>query len=503
MWFPLFPAERIARDGLAPADAPYALIEKVRGAMRIAAVDARAQGVGIAVDMTLADARARVPELVAIEHDAVADHLLLERLADGCDRYTPLVSIDQPDGLTLDITGCAHPFDDEEALADDLVARLAAYGLQARHALAGTPEAAQALARFQTMPAADEQGAVRRLGVAALRLDDATELALRRAGLKSIGDLAGRPTGPLAARFGDSMTDALARLLGKSDSRITPRRIAPALMVERRLAEPIARTEHALQILGELTAEASIDMEERHLGGRRFAARFFRSDGLAIDIAVETSLPVRDPQMVMRLFDERLDTLADPIDPGFGFDLIRLAVPTLAPLAPTQLLLEGGAVAEGELTALVDRLSMRMGRGRFRRLSPRDTHIPEQAVLALPAIDTGPLESGTSGWCEPEAGEPPLRPLHMFDPPQPIQVTAQVPDGPPRQFRWQRMLHDVLRFEGPERIAAEWWHDTGARLTRDYYRIEDMRGRRFWVFRHGLYDSERPDPRWYMHGLFA
>ncbi|WP_261293872.1 Y-family DNA polymerase [Sphingomonas hylomeconis] len=499
MWFPLLPAERRARDGTAPTDTPYALIEKVRGSMRLAAVDARAQAMGIAIDMTLADARARVPELVGLDHDPVADHLLLERIADGCDRYTPLVAIDPPDGLTLDITGCAHLFASEEALADDLVARLAAYGLHARHALAATPEAAQALARFQTMPAADEQGAVRRLGVVALRLDETTELALRRAGLKTIGDLAGRPTGPLAARFGNAMTDALTRLLGKSDSRITPRRVAPALLVERRLAEPIARTEHALAILGELTAEAAQDMEERHLGGRRFVARFFRSDGLAIDLAVETSLPVRDAKVVMRLFDERLDTLTDPIDPGFGFDLIRLAVPTLAPLAPTQLLLEGGAVAEGELAALIDRLSTRMGRGRFRRLSPRDTHIPEQAVLALPAIDA----TSPASWPEPETGEPPMRPVHMFDPPQPIQVTAQVPDGPPRQFRWRRTLHDVLRFEGPERIAAEWWHEKGAKLTRDYYRIEDTRGRRFWVFRHGLYESERRDPGWYMHGLFA
>ncbi len=499
MWFPRLSAERLQRAGAAPADAPFALVEKVRGAIRLAAVDARALALGIAPGLTLADARAQVPDLVAIDHDPIADHLLLERVADGCDRYTPLVAIDPPDGLTLDITGCAHLFDGEAALAEDLVARLAAYGLQARHALAATPEAAQALARFQTMPATDEAGAVRRLSVAALRLDDATELALRRAGLKTIGDLAGRPTGPLAARFGDAMTGALACLIGKSDSRIVARRVAPALLVERRLAEPIARTEQALMILGELAAEAGEQMEQRHLGGRRFVARFFRSDGLAIDLAVETSLPVRDPAVVMRLFDDRLGSLADPIDPGFGFDLIRLAVPTLAPLAPTQLLLEGGAVAQGELAALIDRLSTRMGRGRFRRMAPRDTHNPEQAVLALPAVEA----TEPANWPEPVPGEPPLRPLHLFDPPQPIQVTAQVPDGPPRQFRWRRTLHDVTRFEGPERIAAEWWHDAGAKPTRDYYRIEDALGRRFWVFRHGLYETERKNPGWYMHGLFA
>ena len=122
-----------------------------------------------------------------------------------------------------------------------------------------------------------------------------------------------------------------------------------------------------------------------------------------------------------------------------------------------------------------------------------------QAVLSLPAI-----AAATSGhWPPPDSGEPPQRPLHLFDPPQRIEVTAEVPDGPPRQFRWRRTLHDVTRFEGPERIAPEWWRDRPATLTRDYYRIEDARGRRFWVFRHGLYGQEERDPGWYMHGLFA
>lgn len=467
--------------------------------MLIVATDAAARGLGLSPGMTLADARAQVPDLGVVDHDPVADAALLERIADGCDRYTPLVQVDSPDGLTLDITGCT-PLAEEAALVEDLETRLTAHGLHLRVALAGTPEAAQALARFQTMPATDERAAVRRLPVAALALDAETELALRRAGLNTIADLAGRPVAPLAARFGEGMTAHLARLLGTSDSRITPRRVAPALLVERRLAEPVVQTAHALAILGELVAEAAATMEERHLGGRRFAARFFRSDGLAIDLAVETSLAVRDPAIVLRLFDERLDSLADPLDPGFGFDLIRLAVPVLAPLAPTQLLLEGGAVAAGELAALIDRLSVRMGRERFRRLVPRDTHIPEQAVLALPAITPPSPEH----WPRPTPGEPPLRPVHLFDPPQPIQdVVSAFPDGPPRRFRWRRMVHEVMRYEGPERIAAEWWREAGPKLTRDYYRIENARGQRFWVFRHGLYGTERTDPGWYVHGLFA
>jgi protein ImuB len=271
------------------------------------------------------------------------------------------------------------------------------------------------------------------------------------------------------------------------------------LRFDRRFAEPIARGADIIAVIADLARQASLAMEQRGKGGRRFAVRLFRSDGALRDLAIETSQPTRDPALVARLFEERIDSLADPIDPGFGFDLVRLAVPVLETQAPTQLELDGGEVSDGELIALIDRLSTRLGRARVQRLTPRDTHIPEQAALALPAVEA----PAPARWPAPAADEPPLRPIHLFDPPQPIEVIAEVPDGPPRQFRWRRTSHDVTRYEGPERIAAEWWkRDDNAGLTRDYYRIEDARGRRFWVFRHGLY-REKERPRWYVHGLFA
>jgi protein ImuB len=166
--------------------------------------------------------------------------------------------------------------------------------------------------------------------------------------------------------------------------------------------------------------------------------------------------------------------------------------------------LEGGAAREAEVAGLIDRLSTRLGRDRVRRLVLQNTHIPEQMQLALPAVE---MSQPAACWPKPVAGEPPLRPLHLFDPPQLIDVIAEVPDGPPHRFRWRRKFHEVRRFEGPERIASEWWKRKDgavgkAGLTRDYYRVEDARGRRFWVFRHGLYE-EKPDPCWYLHGLFA
>ncbi len=493
MFLPLLPAERLRISGGAPPELPFALVETVRGGIRLAAVDARALALGIVPGLTLADARARVPELAAIDHQRGGDRALLEWLADACDRYSPSVATDLPQGLVLDITGCEHPYGGEAGLAGDLAQRLERHGLTARLACAATPDAALALARH----ACDD---ILALPVAALRVDGETHLSLRRAGLKIIGDLAARPRGPLAARFGEGLPVLLAQLLGEIDPHIVPRRTQPAVQVEARFAEPVARTDYVLETLDRLVGEAAMQLGERGSGGRRFEAALFRSDGHVARLGIDTGAPARDPKVLARLFRERIDALADPLDPGFGYDLIRLAVPVIEPMAEQQLRLDGGAVADGELAALIDRLGTRLGRNRIRRLYAGDSHIPEQAAFELTIGEPAPL----STWPVPEPGEPPLRPLHLFDPPQRIEVMAEVPDGPPRRFRWRRVLHEVTRYEGPERIAAQWWRRRdGKGLTRDYYRVEDVRGRRFWVFRHGLYVTEKAVPEWYVHGLFA
>ena len=499
IFFPFLPAERWLRTAPQPPDAPLVFAEKQRGAMRLASVDARAEAVGLRVGMPLADARAQIGELAVVPYDPVLDHDWLDRLAQGCARYSTLVALDAPDGLILDIAGVEHLYNGEAGLVADAEMRLARLGMTLRHALGPTADAARALARYQTRPAPDEGQAIRRLPVAALELEAEATTALVRAGLKTIGDLASRPMANIAARFGADAATALRRLLGDAPSPLDPRTALPPVIADRRFAEPLGSTTHATRILAELVGEAIKDLAERGKGGRHFRATFFRSDGLARSIAIETGHPTRDTGLVMRLFAERMDSLADPLDPGFGFDMIRLAVPRLEALGASQLKLEGGAVKDAAVDELADRLATRLGRGRVRRLRPADTHIPEQAQLELPAADAPP----PLPWQEPDPGEPPTRPFHLFDPPQPIEVIAEVPDGPPHQFRWRRQAHAVRRYEGPERIAAEWWRrrDNGG-LTRDYYRVEDAQGRRFWLFRHGLYE-EKDDPRWYIHGVFA
>jgi protein ImuB len=509
LWFPFLPLDRlrIARPDLWQAGiGPAAIVESVRGAMRLACLDEDAIALGLTVAMPLADARAHEPDLRAFDADDHADQDWLERLCDGCARYTPLASLDAPYGLMLDVTGCAHLWGGETALAHDLADRLERRGMRVRLAFGGTAEAAHALARYPAL-APDEDSAVRRLPVEALRLDPESATALRRAGLCTVGDVAARPAATLAARFGEEAIDALHRLLGLAARPMAPRRARPAIRLERRFAEPVGSTAYALAVLESLAGEAAQQLGERAQGGRRFEALFFRSDGLAFPLRIETGQPVRDAAALMRLFRERIDSLSDPIDPGFGFDMVRLTVPRAEPLAPSQLALEGGeARARENIAALVDRLSTRTGRRRIQRLVPRDTHIPEQAQLALPAVEC----RAPADWTDaaPAPGDPPMRPLHLFDPPQPIEVVAQVPDGPPHRFRWRRALHEVTRFEGPERIAPEWWKARDGALhghdrTRDYYRVEDARGRRFWIFRHGLYGLEAAHPGWFVHGLFA
>ncbi|WP_186437994.1 Y-family DNA polymerase [Chelatococcus daeguensis] len=514
LWFPFLPADRQRRTSPpspAQAEAPLVLVEKVSSALRLAAVDRQGFLLGLTPGLTLADARARIPHLVAVDMDRAADAALLARLADWCDRYTPLVAIEEPDGLVLDITGCVHLFASEAGLRRTVMQGLARGGLTVRGSVAGTPQAAAALARFgrkalgrhDIVPPGEEEMAVRPLPAAALGVSPEVLLALTRAGLKTVGDLAERPRAPLAARFGADLPVRLARILGQEDIGISPRRPLPPCLVERRFAEPVAREEDIDAALAGLAHRAGRILAERGEGGRRFEAAFFRADGRVTRLAVATGRPARDAAVVMRLFRERLAALADPLDPGFGFDLLRLAVTACEPLGESQVSLDGRTVEDEEVAALIDRLGARFGAAAVLRPAFVDTHIPERAVRMVPAALDDDGTAPPCGWPVERPADPPARPVHLFDPPQPIEALAEVPDGPPLRFRWRRVLHEIARAEGPERIAPEWWRDeAGEEPTRDYYRVEDARGRRFWVFRQGLF-GEAPAPRWFLHGIFA
>jgi protein ImuB len=376
-------------------------------------------------------------------------------------------------------------------------------GFTLRAAIAGTAAAARALARFADTTIAARGGeaeAVALLPVAALNLDSTDTHALRRAGLKTIAQVASRTRAELTARFGKEMVFKLDRALGQSEKPISPRRILPDYMAEHRFAEPVVAEDFIAGSILALAESLCHLLEERGQGARTLEASFFRSDGAVSRIALETARPLREPKIIARLFRERLDSLADPIDPGFGFDLIRLAAVHAERLVPESVGLEARPDDDKEIAFLIDRLAARFGSHRVLAFQPQDTHIPEAAGVAVPAQH---VHETKPNWEPRIQGEAPRRPLRMLAKPEPIEVMAQIPDGPPLRFRWRRALHAVSRAEGPERIAMEWWKNQQPLPTRDYFRVEDDRGRRFWLYRDGLYEREQFAPRWYVHGLFA
>ncbi|WP_460448478.1 Y-family DNA polymerase [Alsobacter sp. SYSU BS001988] len=489
------------------------VVDKARNALVIAAADDAALRAGVCVGMTLATARAIHPALLAVEADAAADAALLEVLADWAERYTPFVGLDGPDGLALDVTGSAHLFGGEAAMLDDLVARLRRGGVEARGAIAGTLSAARALARFggaggRVVPAGGEALAVGRLPVEAIAPPE-TVTALARLGLKRIEDLAERPRGPLAARFGAGLLDRLDRVRGLAGEPVSPRRPLPACTAERRFAEPIGHEEDVRRSILAMAGELAGVLERRGEGARRLELTFFRADGAVRRIAVATGRPVRDPAALARLYREKLDALADPVDPGFGFDVMRLAALATERQDAAQTGLDRQAEEGEALAELADRLAARFGPRRVQRLVAQDTHIPERAAFAAPAQRVGGAGAAKTAEAAAEWAfhrvpeEPPPRPLRLLDPPERIEALAEIPDGPPIRFRWRRALHLVRKAEGPERIAPEWWRASPDALTRDYFRVEDEAGRRFWLFREGLWGYETASPSWFLHGLFA
>lgn len=487
--------------GLQPADA-FAVAAPVKGAQRISALTDGAAALGLKIGMSVADARAMYPKLPIEEADLEADRLLLEAVADWCDRYTPLVGFDAPDGLLLDVTGCAHLFGGEVELARDLLRRLAGQGLHARVVVADTVGCAWGLARYSS------QGIVERgeiemaalpLPIAALRVDPAIVDDLKIAGLTYVSDLATRPRAPFAARFGKELLVRLDQMLGRVAESISPRLPLPAAMAEKRFADPIAREADVLGTIEQLGRQLVTVLERRGEGGRLFQVALFRTDGQVHRLELGTGAPLRDPRRIRRLFEERLAVLGDACDPGFGYDMVRLCALVTERMDPAQTGLASEDHAE-ELAHLIDRLGARFGLSRITRQMPKDTHIPEFAVASVPAHAARysalpPVEQDTRSSS---------RPLRLFARPEPITATAEVPAGPPVRFSWRNVTYHVAHSEGPERIAMEWWrNETGNALTRDYFRVESPNGARAWLYREGIYGREIVNSRWYLHGLFA
>lgn len=497
--------------------APLALTLTERNVRRIHAVDEAAAALGLAPGQALADALALAPELATRAADPAADRRALEALADWCERFSPAVAVDAPDGLILDVTGSGAPWGGEEKMLKDLDQRLSAAGASARLACAPTAGAAWALARFASGPGplqVQAGGLVEQLDplpLAALRLAAPTLDGLARVGLSRVAQLRKAPRAPLTRRFGPEPLLRLDQALGLAGESHPWRRPPPAFLERLALVEPVSAPEHLAQLARDLCVRLCARLERAGQGARRLLLRFYRVDGNAPGLEAGLGRALRDPERLFRLMAERLGQM----DPGFGIEAASLAALSTEPLAARQGLLPG-ADAGGEPEAadreaadreaanreviqdLIDRLAARLGEGRVVKPQPRQSWLPERAVGRLG--EDGP-EPVADLWPEDRP-----RPVRLFPRPEPVEAAALTPDEPPAMFRWRGRARRVRRAEGPERLAREWWRrpeeEAGPEQVRDYYRVEDESGRRYWLFRAGLHAAEKP-ARWFIHGLFA
>jgi protein ImuB len=554
VYLPCLPLERLKRAGKTlPDDQPFALIGSEERGLLLTAVNGASAAQGLIPGMGLADARAICPHLSTAPAEAKKDAAALAALANWASvRYSPTLNVDGDDGLWLDVTGVAHLFGGEEELLADLERRLSRAGFTARLALAETLGGAHALARFaRTSPIVVPEGkiasALATLPVEALRLQPEIAHLLKRLGLKRVGQLYTLPRASLERRFHtkDGAEAVLLRLdqaLGERKEKRIPLTQAADFTVRLPFPEPLITHEGVVAGLDYLAEELCALLARKGRGARRLALWLCRSDGSSAVIEAGLSAPSRERKHLLGLFKERIEG----VDMGFGVDLMAFSALVTETLLPAQTNLAAGeekAAAE----PLIDRLVNRLGAHAVRRLVPRASHIPELAQGARSALARTVLARSAlarrdaSAWGGP--AKPPRPPL-LFTQPEPLTVLAEIPEGPPARFTWRHVSRRVVKAEGPERIAPEWWRSLrtpspskgeggdaqgaapgGGRITtsvlasdplpgpppfrgrerpRDYYRIEDEDGHRYWVFREGLYqESARGSPGWFMHGVFG
>ncbi len=460
------------------------------------AVDARAAALGLRPGMAVAHAQALVPDLRIAEATPAEDEAALHRLAAWCLRaFTPLAAANPPDGLWLDVTGCTHFFaagksaDGEAALLAALAARLANAGIAARAALADTPGAAHALARYGEAPLAvvppgGTRAALALLPAAALRLPEETVHALRTLGFDSIGQLLAAPRAPLAKRLGSAVLRRLDQATGTTPEPIRPATDPGLPRTRMGFPEPIATPADLARATALLAERLCEKLAHQGLGASRLDLVFQRVDGASQAIRIGTAAATRDAPHLIRLLTPQIET----IDPGFGIEAMMLAAPLTARLDARQGLSELCAEHSPDFTALIDTLLNRLGSDAVFRAAPVESDVPERSVRAVQPL------ARAEGVSWPDRLP---RPTRLFAPPRRIQAMALLPDHAPVAFTYRKRAHRVKHADGPERIFGEWWKEEAERwAVRDYYAVEDEAGQRFWLFRRG-------DLEWFLHGVFS
>ncbi|WP_207099679.1 Y-family DNA polymerase [Paracoccus shandongensis] len=501
VYLPLWPINRLRRQApeAAPSpEAPLILVGRVGNRRLVMAACALAQDLGLSAGMPVSKAQALVPGLQVLPHDPAADAASLERLALWVlQRVSPIVAVDPPDGLVIDSTGADHLHGGEAALLETLIGRLVMSGVTARAAIADTWGAAHALARHRADPmhlaeVGTAEELLSPLPLSALRLPLATLASLRALGFACIGDLLHQPRAPLTRRFGPELCRRLDQALGHASEPIVPLRPDSLVEVRRSFAEPIAAAETIARYIGKLVRALCVALEERGLGARRLDLLCWRVDAHVQTVRVGLARPQRDPQRLTRLLCERIET----ISPGYGIEILSLTAVMVERLEARQVASSLLEAPSPDLSLLVDVLANRVGARGVYRMAPVPSDVPERSVTRIPPLS----EPVGAGW--PDHWP---RPTRLLPRPEPIETMALLPDHPPVWIIWRGIRRKVARADGPERVFGEWWKRDAERVAvRDYFRIEDDAGERFWVFRAGDGEnSETGSHRWFLHGVFG
>ena len=522
LYLPLFATERLARDMPETTRQAFATIEEHHGRLVLVAVNPPAMRQGLAPGMVLADARALVPQLATVFTNPRAEDDALAKLATWCIRYTPLVMVAghrdaAKKALFLDITGCAHLFGGESALIRHLQARLVSFGLTSHIAIADTPGAAWALACSHG--GADPRGdplivscrteedawaALADCPVAGLRLDDRTEDALVSFGLRTIGSLRPLARRDLADRFGADMVRRLDQALGLEAEAIAPIRPVVPFVARRVFFDPIATAEDIAATVRAVLGDLCQMLEDDGVGAEELLLACHRVDGTTQALSFGMARPNRWPAPLFVLLSEKLDQ----VKPDFGIEIVELAALKTSPLEGGQAHWPGDlkgndsqanrALRSDAFATFVDRLGNRFGFASLARPAPVQSWLPERAVARLAPFEEKFFKAGPR-WPGGRA-----RPLRLFPRPEAIEAVAPVPDDPPVLFRWHGRTYRIRAADGPERLSDEWWGDDSQHGVgvRDYYTVEDEDGRRYWLYRDGLYKPGTA-PQWYLHGLFG
>lgn len=470
-------------------ESPFVLRTPSHGRMVITSVNAAAEEAGIFKGMVLADARAIIPNLEVQDDKPELPVKLLNRLAEWCIRFSPVVAIDPPDGLFLDASGCSHLWGGDHGYVNDIFTKLKARGYDVQVAIADTPGVAWASARFgkQRIIQPDKSmDALLPLPPDSLRLEPETTETLHRLGLHSISHFIHMPRPALRKRFGQHFLDRLDMATGQQMEMLQP--VMPVIPFQERLPcmEPIITATGIEIAIRELLNALCARLQKENLGLRAARVSCYRTDNKLAQVEIGTNRPSYHSLHIFKLFELKLGN----IDPGPGIELFLLEATKVEEYFPEQgKMWEGsGGLEDIRLSELLDRLSTRPGLKTIHRFVPSEHYWPERSFEPAQSLQEEPL----SEWRTDK-----VRPLNLLHAPEKIEVTAPIPDYPPMLFRYKNKIHKIVRADGPERIEQEWWLQQGQH--RDYYYVEDEEGHRYWIFRLGHYDDKTF--QWFIHGF--